>query len=419
LTVPTIELPYGRTTLTVDVPEENLIGVLSEKPMPTEDLRVLFERAWEQPIGADDPGRILRPGESVVFVVTDHTRPTPTRDLLPLIWERIRSTVAARDVTVVVGTGTHRPTTETELETMLGDVRSLFHVEIHDCRGDCVEVGVSSLGNPIRLNRCVAEADHVISIGHIGMHYYAGYSGGRKSIFPGVAAADSIERNHAMMGRPESRACRYEGNPISEEMVEASRAIRHRFIVDVVLRSDGRVAQVVVGEPEAAHRVGRAFWDAHFQVPLAEQADLVIASSGGHPKDINLYQAHKGEYNAGLATRDGGILYLAAACPMGIGHPVFSDWIERSATPADVLRIYEQEGFRLGGHKAVYLAKDRARFELALQCELDDETVRRFFMIPMHDPAEALELARERFGPSLRVLAMPHAASTFPVLPCP
>ena len=302
---------------------------------------------------------------------------------------------------------------------MLGGARSQFRVAIHDCHADCVEVGESSLGNRIGLNRLAVEADHVITIGHIGMHYYAGYSGGRKNVFPGVAAAASIERNHEMMGRSRSTACVYEGNPVSEEMVEASRRIRYRFIVDVVLSADGRVAKVVIGEPEAAHREGRAFWDEHFQVPIDARADLVIASPGGHPKAINLYQAHKGEYNAALATRDGGLVYLAAACPDGIGHPVFADWIERSRSPDDVLRIYEEDGFVLGGHKAVYLAKDRKRVELALQSELDDALVRRCFMAPMRSPADALSRAREMFGSGFRVLVMPHAASTFPVLACP
>jgi len=415
----TIEIPYGKSFVTVDVPSENLIGVLEGVPTPAPSLTSAFAEAWEEPIGLDDPAGLLRPGESVVFVVTDHTRRTPTGDLLPLIWERVRSTVAAEDVTLLVATGTHRSPTAEELDAMLGDARRRFLVKIHDCEGDCVEVGVSSLGNPILLNRLVVEADHVITIGHVGMHYYAGYSGGRKNIFPGVAAASSIERNHALMDRPESRPCVYEGNPISEEMVEAGTRIRYDFLVDVVLSGGGGVAKVVVGEPEAAHKVARTYWDEHFQVPLDERADLVIASAGGHPKDINLYQAHKGEYNASLATRDGGITYLAGACPKGIGHPVFTDWIERSETPDDVLRIYEQEGFKLGGHKAVYLAKDRKRIDLALQSELDDDLVRRFFMIPMSDPSEALDLARERFGEAFRVLVMPHAASTFPVLPCP
>jgi len=414
--MPTIELPYGRGALSVDVSSENLIGVVEGTPTPTEPLADAFAQAWDEPIGLPDPASSFGPGESVVVVVPDHTRPTPTGALFPLIWERIRSRVAADDVTLVVATGTHRPPTEDELDGMLGDVRRKFRVEIHNADGDCVEVGTSALGNPIFLNRRVAEADHVVTIGHIGMHYYAGYSGGRKNILPGVAGATTIERNHALMSRPECAACRYDGNPLSEEMVEAAGLVRYRFLVDIVLGADGAVAKVVVGEPEAAHAVGRAFWDAHFQVPIGERADLVIASAGGHPKDINLYQAHKAEYNASLATRDGGLLYLAGACPDGIGQSVFADWIERSPTPDDVFAIYKNEGFVLGGHKAVYIAKDRARIELALQSELDDELARRFFMIPMHDPAEALDRARARFGDGFRVLVMPHAASTLPVV---
>jgi len=414
--MPQIELPYGRGILTVDVPPRNLLGILEGKPAPVETLSALFERAWEAPFGIEDPASVVSPGESLVFVVSDQTRPTPTRELLPLIWNRLRSTVSAEDVTILVATGTHRPPTDEEIDTMLGDACRRFRVVVHDCEKDCVQVGESSFGNPIFLNRIAVEADHVVSIGQIGMHYYAGYSGGRKNILPGVAGAETIERNHAMIDREASRPCVYDGNPISEEMVEAAKMVRHDFIVDVVIGPDGGVAKVVVGEAEAAHKVGRAFWDEHLQVPVDEPADLVIASAGGHPKDINFYQAHKGQYNAGLVTRDGGILYLAAACPDEIGQSVFADWVERSPTPDDVLRIYEREGFRLGGHKAVYLAKDRKRIDLALQSELDDDLVRRFFMIPMHDPTEALERARARFGDDYRVLVMPHAGATFPVL---
>jgi nickel-dependent lactate racemase len=413
-----IDLPYGSSVLSVDVPSENLIGVVQGLRTPAEPLATLFAAAWEEPIGMDDPLSFFSPGESVVFVVTDHTRPTPTSRLLPLLWERLRSRVAADDVTILVATGTHRSPTDVELRQMLGTSANRFRVQVHDSEGDCIEAGRTRRGNKILLNRAVVEADHLVTIGHIGMHYYAGYSGGRKNLFPGVAGTASIERNHALMHHPNCRPCVYDGNPVNDEMVEAGRRVAYRFIVDVVLGTDGRVAKVVVGEPEAAHAVGRAFWDEHFRVEIEERADLVLASAGGHPKDINLYQAHKGEYNAGLATRDGGLLYLAAACPRGVGHSVFRDWIEQSETAADVFRMDNREGFKLGGHKAVYLARDSQRIELALQSELDDELVQRFFMTPMHDPVEAVTRARRRFGDDCRILAMPRAASTLPVLPC-
>lgn len=411
----TFELAYGRGTVTLDVPSKNLDRVLEGTPMPRVPLRQAFDEAWTHPIGMTDPAELFKPGERVVVVITDHTRPTPTREVFPLLWEKIGGTVVREDVTLLVATGTHRAPTDEELEAMLGELRREFHVLIHDCDRDTVEVGVSALGTPITIHRALVEADRIVTIGHIGMHYYAGYSGGRKNILPGVAGRATIEANHARLTDPRSTACVYAGNPISEEMVEAARMVGVDFSVDVVLASDGAVAKVVIGESEAAHAVGRAFWAKYSQVPFCEPYDVVISSVGGHPKDINLYQAYKGQYNAMKAVRDGGILLLIAACPNGIGHPIFTDWIERSDSPEGVLAIYEQEGFRLGGHKAVYHAQDLQRATIYLRSELDEATVRRFYMEPVVDSAVVFDAARERFGGDYRVLVIPHAADTFPV----
>jgi nickel-dependent lactate racemase len=413
--VPTFDLAFGKERVRIDVPSDVFDGVLEGTPPPRIPLRRAFDEAWSAPIGIGDPAEILEPGERVVVVITDHTRPTPTREVFPLLWEKIRGRVAKEDVTLLVATGTHRAPTDGELEDMLGELRGEFSVLVHDCDRDAVEIGTTALGTPIAVHRALVEADRIVTIGHIGMHYYAGYSGGRKNVLPGVAGRATIEANHARLTDPRSTACVYEGNPINEEMVEAARRVGLDFIVDVVLSSAGEVAKVVVGEPETAHAVGRAFWDEHFQVPFCEPYDVVIASAGGHPKDIDLYQAYKGQYNAMKAVRDDGILYLIAACPDGIGHPVFADWIERSGSPEDVFAVYEEEGFRLGGHKAVYHAQDLRRATIYLRSEIDDETVRRFFMEPAVDVAGVLEEAARRFGGGYRVLVMPHAADTFPV----
>ena len=409
------DLAYGRTSVAVDVPEENLIGTLDARPMAGLDLSRAFADAWAHPCGIEDPAVSFRRGESVVVVITDHTRKTPTRLIFPLLWERLKARVAPEDVTFLVATGTHRPSTDAELEKMLGDLRRQFRVAIHDCDKESVEIGKSTRGTPILINRWVAEADHVITLGHVGMHYYAGYSGGRKNILPGVAGRSTIEANHSQLSHPRSEACIYDGNPISEEMVEAAKLVGVDFLVDVVMNSNGDVAKLVVGEPEAAHAEARRFWDAHAIVPVREKADLVIASAGGHPKDIDLYQAYKAQYTAARAVRDGGIICLLAACPDGIGHRVFQEWIERSARPADVLSILDREGFRLGGHKAVYHAKDLARAAVFLQSDLPSETASRFFYQPVPHPQAALDEAKRRFGPAYRVLVMPHAGETFPV----
>ncbi len=409
-------LAYGKTDVVVEIPERNLLGTLAPRPMAAVDLSRAFAEAWARPAGMPDPAAGFHRGQSVVVVITDHTRKTPTRNLFPLLWARLQEHIARVDLTLLVATGTHRAPTEDELEKMLGDLRREFRVAIHNCDLDTVEIGRSSRGTPILVNRLVAEADHVVTIGHVGMHYYAGYSGGRKNILPGVAGRATIEANHAQLSHPKSEACVYDGNPISEEMVEAAKLVGVNFIVDVVLNSSGEVARVVVGDPEKAHAEARRFWDEHCVVRVPERAHVVVASAGGHPKDIDLYQAYKAQYTAARAVRDGGIIHLLAACPDGIGHRVFQDWIERSGRPADVLGILEREGFKLGGHKAVYLAQDLARAVVYLQSELPEDVVRRFFLKPAADPREALAEAESRFGKSYRVLVMPHAGETFPVV---
>ncbi len=407
-------LPYGTTTVGMEVPEANLLGTLTPLPMPAVDLPSAFEEAWTRSFGVAEPLASFRRGETVAVVVTDHTRKTPTRLVLPLLWRKLKEKVHRDDVTIIVATGTHRASTEEELERMLGDSRREFRVAVHDCDKDIVEVGKSRRGTPILINRLVAEADHVVTLGHVGMHYYAGYSGGRKNILPGVAGRATIEANHSQLSLPKSEACIYAGNPISEEMVEAAKLVGVDFLVDVVLNSKGEVAKVVVGEPEAAHAAARVFWDEHAIVPVREKADLVIASAGGHPKDIDLYQAYKAQYTAARAVRDGGMVYLLAACPDGIGHRVFQEWIERSAKPADVFCILEREGFKLGGHKAVYHAQDLSRTEVYLQSELPLDTVCRFFYRAATDPRDVLETARKRYGDGYRVLVMPYAGEVFP-----
>lgn len=414
--MPRFELPYGGERLELEIPERNLLGVLEGRAMPKVDLAAAFDQAWAHPYGTNDPAAAFHGGGRVVIVVTDHTRPTPTRDLFPLLWERLSSVVQKEDVTFLVGTGTHRDPTDDELDRMFGPLRQDFPIRIHDSDRDLVEVGRSARGTPILVNRIVAEADHVVSLGHIGMHYFAGYTGGRKSILPGVAGRETISANHAMLLGDGARACQYQGNPINDEMVEAAGMVRHSLLVDVVLDPDGDVARVFLGNVEEAHAAGRAFWDEHFKVPLAQRADIVVASAGGRPKDINLYQAYKGVYNAARAVRDGGHVVLAGACPNGIGHPIFEDWLRRSRIPADVLAILEREGFRLGGHKAIYLARDAQRIHLHLRSELTEEETRMGFFELVDELDDAVQGLVRRLGDDARILVMPHAANAFPVV---
>ncbi len=411
-----LSLRYGEGSVVFPVPEENILGILEPNPCPVPQFAEAFSEAWRRPIGFEAPlHELIGKGGRVVFVVPDHTRRVPTREILRAAWERLSPAVSPRDVTVVVATGTHRPSRPDELAWILGDFRRLFRVVVHDAEGDLVRVGTSSLGTPIEVNPVVLEADHIITIGHIGMHYFAGYSGGPKMILPGVAGAETTRRNHERITDPKAYACVYEENPIHREMREAAELVGVRAMVDAVISGDGRPVKFFVGKVSEAHRAGASFWDRIFQVEVPERADLVITSPGGYPRDIDLYQAHKAVFNAARATRDGGLILLVAECRDGIGHPVFADWGKRAHDLRGILEIMRAEGFRIGGHKAYFFALDRERgIRHLLLSSLPPEEARALGIEPVSSVEEALGLARAAFGASFSVLIMPHGNDTFP-----
>ena len=258
-------------------------------------------------------------------MVPDHTRKVPTAAILEAVWAKLSRVVSPGDVTVLIATGTHRSPRPHEISRILGEFTDLFRVVVHDAEGKTVRVGTTSSGTPVDVNPELAEADRIITIGHIGMHYFAGYSGGPKMILPGAAGAETIRKNHEKIVDPKAYACVYEENPIHREMREAAAMVGVWAIVDAVLSGDGVPLRFFIGDPPGAHRDGTRFWDELFQVEVPERADFVITSPGGYPKDINLYQAHKAIFNAARATKDGGMVLLVAECRDGIGHSVFAD----------------------------------------------------------------------------------------------
>ncbi len=408
-------LAYGQGEISFQVPDGNLLTVVEPKPAPVVPLAEAFAAAWEAPVGIESPNYLFRKGDRVAIVVPDQTRAVPVRELLSLLWERLQGEIRPQDVTVVVATGTHRAPREEELERILGDFRRLFRVEVHD-DGRCQEIGRTGRGTPVAVNPAMLSADRVVTVGHIGMHFFAGYSGGPKMILPGVCGAETIRLNHEQIVDPKAYACVYEENPIHAEMREVARMVGVDLSVDVVLGPEGPLA-LFIGDVLEAHRAGARFWDRYFHVPIPGQADLVIVSPGGHPRDINLYQAHKAIFNAARATKDGGVILLLAACPDGSGHPVFDDWARRSRTLEDVVAIMRAEGFKIGGHKVYFLGKDRARgIRHLLLSEMPKEEARALWMTPVGSVEEALALAREEFGPDFSVTVMPHGGDTFPVL---
>jgi nickel-dependent lactate racemase len=403
--------------LSVAVPRPSLQAILvpQEHEESSSEARLLRE-ALAQPIGTPRLRDLAEPGQGVVIVVSDLTRPCPSERLLPPVLDELAAAgISDDDVTVVAALGLHRLMTEAELKAAVGaEVYSRVRVINHDAT-DTIRLGVTSVGTPVEIYRPVVEADLRICLGNLELHYFVGYSGGAKAILPGCASKDTVTANHAMMVRPEAAAGRLEGNPVRADIEEGVAMLGVDFILNVVVDGQHRILEAVAGNVTAAHRRGCELVARRSVGELDQPADIVLVSAGGYPKDLNLYQAQKALDNAAYAVRDGGVLILVAECPEGLGNRTFEAWMMEADSP-DALLERIQEEFVLGGHKAAAVAAVLKRVGVYMVSALPDDLARACGMVPFDNLDAALGAALGMLGPDSSVLVMPQGGSILPVI---
>lgn len=409
-----VELPYGHRRLSVSIPDANLLGVFP--PLETDaspDEGSIIGDALNSPIGTLRLRDLACPCQKVVIVTSDGTRPCPSDRLLPPVLEELAAAgIAEQDITVVIGLGLHRPMTEADLKAAVGrDVYRRVRVINHDPK-DTIRLGVTSFGTPVEIFRPVVEADFRVCLGNLEFHYFAGYSGGAKAILPGCASKTTVTANHAMMVRPEAQAGRLEGNPVRADLEEGAAMVGLDFILNVVVDGEHRIVGAVAGHATEAHRVGCKMVAERGIVAIPDLADIVLVSAGGHPKDVNLYQAQKALDNAAYAVKAGGIIILVAECGEGCGNRTFEEWMTQGDTPLRLLERIQQR-FVLGGHKAAAIAlvsrKARVFLVSSALAELPLAGIE-------HHPsvAEAMDAAFRSLGPNATVLVLPEGGSVLP-----
>lgn len=412
-------LPYGKTEVCVRIPAKNFLGTIEPKEkLGVPDARAEIERALKEPIGSKRLSEIARPEHKVAIVVDDATRPAPSHLMVPPLLDEL-STAGVKDdnVTVIFGCGTHKAVTQEEALQLLGEevVRRVKTLS-HDCKADdLVYVGETKKhGTKVYLNKIFAEADLKILTGDICFHYYAGYGGGRKSVLPGVSGEETIRHNHAMILHPNAKTGVLEGNPIHEDMVEAAKLAEVDFILNVVTNSKGEVVKAFAGDLEQAFYEGVKVVDEMYRVTVDRKADIVIVSPGGHPADVNLFQAYKGVDSALEVVKRGGVIVLVAECPEGHGNQVFYDWMVKF----DDLRAVEKEikrNFVLGGHKAYYLLKALQNHDIILVSSMPDYYATNIFKLKTARAVnDALNEAFSIAGKDAKVWAMPYGNFTLP-----
>lgn len=412
----TLEMNYGKTKVRVNLPQENLMGILqprsSQIPYPEE---AEIERALDNPIGSPLLEQMAKPGMKVVIMASDITRPSPTRKLLPPILARLESAgIRNSDITVVFGMGIHRNHTEKEKRALVGpDIYKKIKCIDSTETERFVNLGTTSKGTPVEVTEPVAECDFLIATGNVEYHYFAGYTGGAKAILPGACSRRAIEANHRMQFLPGAEIAIHDHNPLRQDIEEAGKISGLDFILNVVLDDKKRIIKAVAGNPTKAHAVARQVVDETYGAKIQNPADIVLASAGGYPKDVNMYQAQKALYNASRAVKEGGTIILLAECPEGLGESTF----EKYMTQMELDEIIEsiREKFVLGGHKAAAIARVLKRADLFLVSSMKPELVNQCKMHPFNSVKEALAEAFEKHGPRASVLLMPYAGSTVPL----
>ncbi|WP_292378278.1 nickel-dependent lactate racemase [Methanosarcina sp. UBA289] len=408
-----IPLAFGSTQIELNIPEGNISSIiLPSEPEIKEGPAFLIKKALENPIKSRRLSEIVNQDSSVVIIVSDVTRPTPTAKLLPPLLEELYLGGAKdENITIVFALGLHRNQTEEESRKLVGEeiyekIRCIQHDTLR-----CRRIGISSRGTPIEIFEDILDADVVIGTGSIEFHYYAGYSGGAKSVLPGVSSRESVITNHKMMIDEKAVSGRVDG-PVRQDMEEAAKIFGLDFILNVMLDSKKEIVAAVAGDLVEAHRQGVEVVDSMYKVPV-EPADAVIVSCGGFPKDINLFQANKALDNATQAVKAGGSIILVAECAEGIGNQVYECWNRECRSPDEAIERFKK-CFEFGGHKTAIIAKVSKKFRLYLVSKLSDEETRNAFFIPMASVEDALSAVLAE-NPDAKIHLMPHGGQTLPV----
>jgi len=430
MTSQTFRVPYSTTSLEFSLPPAMTADLAVSRPVePLPDPSLAVRQVLAHPTGAPPLRELAHAGSKVCIVFTDSTRATPEDLLVPALLAELEiAEVRDGDITLLCGIGMHRPSTLQEKVIRLGAaVVSRYRVIDSQPQNpaELVDLGETQGGVPVLVHRAAVEADLLIATGIVEPHQYAGYSGGRKTLAVGAAGEALISYTHgpAFIDHPGTRLGRIEGNPFHEAVTEAARRAGLRFILNVVLDDDKRILRVGAGEPDAAFRELVDFARSVYEVPIPHQYDIAIGGVG-YPKDVNLYQASRAPSYLFFApvpvVRPGGFFIIPARCQEGAGEGVGEQrFLAAMRSAPDVQFILEdarRNGYPPGQQRAFVMAKVLEQARVMIVGSECPDLVAACKMIPAATMEEALSLAAAALGPACRVLVVPHALLTLPVI---
>jgi nickel-dependent lactate racemase len=416
-----IQLGYGKGSLSFTFDESRIQSLAANSPAEKPLTDVEIGEALSAPIESPPLEDLFSPGDSVLLVVSDATRATASAQVLNLLVRRlIQVGISPADLAIIFATGIHRPVTADEkVELLTPFIAQRVKTIDHDAydSSQLISLGTTDRGSPVEVNRALKDFSHVIIAGGIGFHYFAGFTGGRKSICPGLASARTIEATHMLALNFETGARRtgvgtglLDGNAVHEECERVASMIAPRFAINSVVDERGRAVRIHAGDWRAAHREGCREYLANHSARIVSKRDVVVVSCGGYPYDINLIQAHKSLDMAAQACRDGDTIVLLAECRDGLGHSAFLKWFDESDSRSLAARL--RDSYEVNGQTAWSLLVKAERYRIHLVSTLPDEEVRRMRMTPARTIADVLA----SLGGNAEGFVMPRGAAVLPVL---
>jgi len=416
-----MKLKYAKEEIRLPIENKNIIKILNLKKQkallnPENKLKELMKNPINSSSLKDLVNR--KKAQKILIVVNDITRPTPYEVVLPPLLDELHQIgIKKENITFMVATGIHRSNSPEEIKEIFGeDIFSTYKFINHNCDDhNLKDLGNLKSGNKLWVDPMVSDIDFIITTGVIVPHYFAGFSGGRKSILPGICGRKTIESNHAQMVHLNARAGNLKGNPVHQEMQEAAEKVGVDFNINVVIDKNHKIVEIVAGELLTSWLQGVEVCKQIYICPIEKKADVVIASTGGYPKDINVYQAQKALNNAYQAVKPGETIILLAECSEGYGEPTFEKWIEEANTPDDIIERLKKK-FVLGGHKAYTIAKLTKEVEVILISSLPQDKVRKLYFIPMENISQATEYVKEKYGEDFQAYILPSGNTVVPQL---
>jgi len=408
-----IDIKYGKDGVQkVDIPDENLIGIFYPKDVECGAPDQVINASIDNPMGYDSLDQFLDGGKDIVFIVNDGTRPTPTAKVLDALSKRMD----LRKARYLIATGNHRDMTPEEYDFVFGKHYDELKDRIicHNAKqSDCVFLGTSKNGTPMEVNKVAVNADRLVIITSVEPHYFAGYTGGRKSFLPGVASFKTIEANHKLAMKQEAQALALEGNPVHEDMMDALEQVKGKkiFSIQIVMDRHQNIYKVASGDLNQCFKQAVEWAEDVFCVPIPQKADVVI-SVAPYPMDVDLYQSQKALDNGKWALKEGGKIIMVAKCREGIGHATFLQQLSSSKDPKVVLENLNKE-YKLGYHKAAKMAEIAVWADIWAVTDLDPEVIRSANITPFPSVAAAVEQAFKE-NPKAKVIIMMDGSVTIP-----